>query len=287
MSNCLEVQKLSKHYRDFSLQNVSFNLPKGYIMGLIGPNGAGKTTTIRAILELIKIDDGEIYLFGENIKTSSVVIRNEIGVVMDESFFSEEWKVKEVEKVLKPFYQNWDSSHFAKLLKDFNINSDKRVKELSRGMKVKLMLAVALAHHAKLLILDEPTSGLDPVARAELMSILSDFIADEDNSVLFSTHITSDLEKIADYITFIRNGKIELTKEKDELLESYVIVKGDDSTLTESQKKQILGYQESEVGFKGLIKVEELKELPKEVITEKITLDELIVYMSKEGLDYE
>lgn len=283
MNNILEVSNLNKTYNDFSLKDVSFTLPKGYIMGFIGHNGAGKTTTIKAILNMISLDSGSVKIQGQNIKDDELKIKEDIGVVMDLAFYPEEWKVKEVEKAISPLYTKWNHNQFIGLLKKFNINLDKKIKDLSRGMKVKLMLASALSHGASLLILDEPTSGLDPVARDELMDILSDFITDENKGVLFSTHITSDLEKIADYITFIINGKIEFTGEKDELLESYVMVRGGTNELTVDQKKLVLGYREHSAGFEGMLKTENMRKMPKGIDSQKITLDEIIVYMNKES----
>lgn len=283
MNNILEIKNLSKHYNSFSLQNVSFSIPQGYIMGFIGPNGAGKTTTIKSILDMTQPDSGKITFFGEKSVQDSPEIMNNIGIVMDLPFYVDDWKVKDVESAISPFYNHWNHSTFDGYLHKFNIDKSKKVKELSRGMKVKLMLAAALSHDAKLLVLDEPTSGLDPVARDELMEILGDFITDEKRGVLFSTHITSDLEKIADYITFIINGRIEFTGEKDKLLERYLLVKGGRTDLTAEQKKHIIGYREHSVGFEGMIKVENKKMLPHNIAFEKISLDEIIIYMNKEA----
>lgn len=256
-------------------------------MGLIGPNGAGKTTSIKSILRLVHPDSGQINLFGKNILEGDPDIKNNIGIVMDLPFFPDDWKVKDVESGVAPFYSNWDRDQFESYLKRFSLNRKKKVKELSRGMKVKLMLAVALSHKAKFLALDEPTSGLDPVARDELMEILGSYISDEQNSVLFSTHITSDLEKIADYITFIRQGRIEFTGEKDALMEKYVLAKGDASTLSAQQKRLIIGYHEYSAGFNGMIQSEHISKLPQSVSFDKITMDEIIVYMNKEGASNE
>lgn len=216
MSNILEIRELEKHYDQFSLRKVSFSVPKGFIMGFIGPNGSGKTTTIKCLLGLTKYDAGEIELFEQVRETLDAAINEEIGVVMDSSFYVQDWSVDDVEKAVSLFYSKWDARQYDRLLKRFRLNRKKKVKELSRGMKVKLMLAVALSHDAKLLILDEPTSGLDPSARDEICELLGEFVMDEEKSVLFSTHITSDLEKIADYITFILDGKVVYTGLKDD-----------------------------------------------------------------------
>lgn len=287
MNSVLEIKNLNKKYDTFSLSDVSFSVPAGYIMGFIGPNGAGKTTTIKSVLNMISPDGGEVTLFGGKEAIDSPELKDSIGVVMDLPFYVEDWKVKDVEMAVSPFYHHWDRSVFDSYLKRFDIAKTKRVKELSRGMKVKLMLAVALSHGAKLLVLDEPTSGLDPVARDELMDILGEFMKDDRNGVLFSTHITSDLEKIADYITFIAGGKIVYTGEKDRLLESFVRVTGGANDLTAEQKKRVIGYREHSVGFEGMIATENLRTLPKGIISEKINLDEIIIYMNKGAKEHE
>lgn len=253
MNNAIEIQKLCKSYKGFSLNNISFSLPMGYIMGFVGQNGAGKTTTIRLILNMINRDGGEIKIFGLDNVQDEQKIKQDIAVVFDDIYFVDSWKVREVERAIKGFYSNWSSKLFNQYISNFNLLMDKKVKELSRGMKMKLMLAVALSHEAKLLIFDEPTSGLDPVARNELLEILSKYIADGEKSILFSTHITSDLEKIADYITLIDHGNIFYTGTKDDLLESFCIVRGGPHDLTESLKKKIIGLTTNIAGFAGLI----------------------------------
>ena len=281
MNNLVEVRNICKKFPGFALDNVSFTVPTGYIVGFIGPNGAGKTTTIKSILNMISIDSGEVIMFGENVSSASPALKDDIGVVMDLPFYVYEWKVKTVESALAPFYTRWNHADFESLIDRFGIDKNKQVKDLSRGMKVKLMLAAALSHDAKLLILDEPTSGLDPVARDELMEILSEFIVDENKSVLFSTHITSDLEKVADYITFIIGGKIEYFGERDTLLESYRLIKGGNPNLTVKQKQYIIGYREHDFGFEGMIKTADIKNLPADITVDRITLEEIIVYMNK------
>lgn len=281
MNNILEVTGLNKSYKSFSLKEISFSIPQGYIMGFVGPNGAGKTTTIKAILNMINYDAGDIKALGFDNRKDSPRINDQIGVVMDLPFYVNDWNVKDVESAVSPFYSGWSHDKYISMLKEFSIEEKKKVKELSRGMKVKLMLAVALSHGARLLILDEPTSGLDPVARDELMDILRDFISDEKNGVLFSTHITSDLEKIADYITFIKDGAIVYSGLKDTLMESYALVKGGLSDINEEQKKAVIGLREHSMGFEGMVRTEDLRKLPKSVLTEPVSLEEIIVYMNK------
>lgn len=284
MNNVLEINNITKDYKKFKIDNISFNLPKGYIMGFIGANGAGKTTTIKLILNMIKRDSGEIKAFGlDNIREEER-IKEQIGVVFDECYYLEDWTLNDVEKAVSMFYKNWNSSIYEKYLKEFNLARDKKVKDLSRGMRMKLMIAVAFSHEAKLLILDEPTSGLDPVARDEFLDILRDYIEDEEKSVIFSSHITSDIEKIADYITYINNGKIIFTGEKDEFLEKYCIIKGGKEDITESQKKEIIGLRIHSTGFEGLIELKKAVGFSSKVIIEKASLDEIMIYMNKEAM---
>ncbi len=284
MNNVLEINNITKDYKKFKIDNISFNLPKGYIMGFIGANGAGKTTTIKLILNMIKRDSGEIKVFGlDNIREEER-IKEQIGVVFDECYYLEDWTLNDVEKAVSIFYKNWNSSIYEKYLKEFNLARDKKVKDLSRGMRMKLMIAVAFSHEAKLLILDEPASGLDPVARDEFLDILRDYIEDEEKSVIFSSHITSDIEKIADYITYINNGKIIFTGEKDEFLEKYCIIKGGKEDITESQKKEIIGLRMHSTGFEGLIELKKAVGFSSKVIIEKASLDEIMIYMNKEAM---
>jgi len=287
MSNALEVQNLHKTYSDFTLDSVSFSLPAGYIMGFVGQNGAGKTTTIRCILNMAARDGGEITIFGLDNVRDELAVKQELAAVFDESFFVESWRVREVEKIIKGFYSKWDSRLYGDYLKKFELSPDKRVKELSRGMKLKLMLAVAMSHGAKLLILDEPTSGLDPVARDGLLDILREYIADGEKSVFFSTHITSDLERIADYITLIDHGKIFYTGTKDNLLEHFRIVKGNKTDLADPLKRKLIGLSVTSTGFTGMLPVSEMKGLPGSIVTEQPAIDEILVYISKGGATHE
>ena len=222
MENILEIKDLSKKYDGFELKNINIKLPKGTIMGFIGENGAGKTTTIKLILNIIKKNEGEIKIFGlDNIKEEKR-IKEDIGVVLDDSFLSEYLNPLDINKIMKNIYKNWDEELYFKYINEFKLPKDKISKEYSTGMKMKLKIAVALSHHPKLLILDEPTSGLDPIARNEILDIFQDFIQDEEHGIFVSSHITSDLEHIADYVTFINEGEIVFTKTRDELLEKMV-----------------------------------------------------------------
>jgi len=278
MDNVIEVRGLRKSYGSFTLNDVAFDLPRGYVMGFIGPNGAGKTTTIKLILNVVKGESGSVRLFGRD----GAAAQNEsVGVVMDTPLYVDDWTVDDVEKAVSPFYAEWDKRKFAGLAKQFGLDRKKKVKELSRGMKAKLQIAVALSHNATLLMLDEPTSGLDPVARDEIGDLLHEFISDENKSVLFSTHITSDLEKIADYITFILNGNIVFTGTKDALLGKYARATGGLSDIGNEQKKAIIGYREHGTGFEGMVEISDIKKLPSSVLTEEISLEEIIIFMNK------
>ena len=286
MNNALELRSVTKEYKDFKLNNVSFTLPKGYIMGFVGANGAGKTTTIKLILNMIKRNSGEIKVLGlDNIK-DEMKVKEQIAVVFDEPHYSEEWDLNEVEKAVSMFYKKWDKKKYDYYLKEFKLNRNKKVMELSRGMKMKLMIAVAFSYDAKLLILDEPTGGLDPVARDEFLDILQKYIEDEEKSVIFSSHITSDIEKVADYITFIKNGEIIFTGPKDELIEKYCIIKGGRNDITAEQKKEIIGLRTYSTGFEGLIELEKVNGFSKDIITEEANLDEIMIYMNKESQCY-
>jgi ABC-2 type transport system ATP-binding protein len=270
MNNILQVLELCKRYGSFAL-DVTFDVPQGYIMGFVGPNGAGKTTTIKLILGMIRPDSGGI----------SVPDRKHIGVVMDAPLYVDYWTLKGVESAISPFYQNWNAHKFSEYLKIFGLDAKKKVKELSRGMKVKLQIAAALSHDAKLLILDEPTSGLDPVARDEICDLLREFVTDDGRSVLFSTHITTDLEKTADYTTFILDGRIVFSGAKDTLLEKYARVTGGLTEISAEQKELVIGYREHGTGFEGLIETANVAKLPLGVLSEQATLDEIIIFMNK------
>ncbi|MCL2320745.1 MAG: ABC transporter ATP-binding protein [Oscillospiraceae bacterium] len=263
------------------MKDVSFKLPAGYIMGFVGQNGAGKTTTIRCILNMATRESGEIKIFGLDNIRDELAAKQELAAVFDEIFFVDTWRVSEVEKAIKGFYSQWNSKDYSEYIEKFELSPKKQVKELSRGMKMKLMLAVAMSHGAKLLILDEPTSGLDPVARDELLDILSKYIEDGEKSVFFSTHITSDLERIADYITLIDHGKIFYTGTKDGLLEHFCIIKGSKSDLTDDIKKKIIGLSITSTGFNGMLRASDIKGLPSNIVTESPEIDEILIHIAK------
>lgn len=286
MNDYLEVRNLSKSFEGFQLHNITFTLPKGYIMGLIGPNGSGKTTTIKLILNMLKRTSGEVKVLGfDNIASEQEAKRN-LGVVFDSNYFSDEWKISQVEKSVSAFYENWNTQKFSETLKRFHIQPSKKVKELSKGMQMKLMLACAFSYDAKLLILDEPTSGLDPVSRDELLHILSEYIEDGEHSVLFSTHITGDLERAADYITYISYGELFFSGGKDEFIDSFRIVKGGCEELSTDLGKKMLGIRNFSTGFEALIKTEDLNRFA-HLNVEPATIDDIVVFTSKRGEQYE
>lgn len=276
----LSVKNLCKSYENFKLSGVSFELPPGYIMGFIGANGAGKTTTIKSLLNIVKRDSGDVTIFGKSIADSENEIKQLIGFSSGSISFYARKKVGKLVDVYKRFFTEWSDAAFADYMNRFNIDTDKTVSQLSQGMQVKLGVAMALSHNAKLIILDEPTSGLDPIARDELLEILRSIIADGEHSILFSTHITSDLDKCADYILFIKDGKIIENAAKDDLIDSYALVMGKTSELP-SIESRLVGVKVNAFGFHGLIKRADLK--PTDTVkVAKPNIEDIMVYHIKE-----
>jgi len=276
----LKVEGLTKTYPSFKLDNVSFNLPAGYIMGFIGANGAGKTTTLKSIMNIVYPDSGSVEIFGLDMKTAETEIKQKIGYLLGAVNSYINTKVGKYLKITSSFYDGWEEDTCEKYLEKFNIDRNKRIKELSQGMRVKLGLTVAFSHGADLFILDEPTSGLDPVARDEILDILSDIVSNGDKSVLFSTHITSDLEKVADYILFIHNGIIVAEDTKDGILDSHILVHGNLSD-AEKIKKRCIGIKTNSLGFTALVKRENFRDGESEFTTERPTLDDIMVYYER------
>ncbi len=280
MENVLEIKNLCKKYTGFELKNINMKLPKGMIMGLIGENGAGKTTTIKAILNIINKDSGQIKIFGMDAEQKEV--KQDIGVVLDDSFLSEYLSTKDINKIMKNFYTTWNEELYFKYIENFKLPINKISKDYSSGMKMKLKIATALAHNPKLLILDEPTSGLDPVARNEILDIFRDFIQDEEHSILVSSHITSDLEHIADYITFINNGEIIFTKPKDELLEEYGIVKCNEKEFRTFDKNDYIKYKKNKYEYDVLIENKyEFKKKYNAYVIDKPTIEDIMLIYIK------
>ncbi len=283
MEPILEVKHLHKNFKDFFLRDINFTLEKGFIMGFIGPNGSGKSTTIKLIMNLLRKDGGQIKLFGKDHITHEQEVKNRIGFVYEGNHFYDELTVTDMKRVIAPHYMNWDDPVFYKYVERFNLPHDKKIKDLSKGMRMKFSLAIALSHHAQLLIMDEPTSGLDPVIRYELLEIFSEFIQDENRSIFFSTHITTDLEKIADYITFIHDGKILFSQSKDDILDHYGLVKGKNELIDDDVKKMFVGIKQNRFGFEGLVinRTNAVKTFGDSVVIEKPTLEDIMVFYTR------
>lgn len=282
MSNILKLENISKHFTNFKLKKIDFSLDAGKIMGLVGINGSGKTTTIKLILNILKPQNGKIKIFDKDSIKYEVSLKKKIGVVFDSSYFVDEWTITEVEKLFKIFYKEWDGDRFKFLYNKFKLTKEKKIKELSKGMQMKLMIACALSYNAQLLILDEPTSGLDPVSRDELLDIISDYVKDGEHSVLFSTHITSDLNKIADSITCLNNGQVFYSGEKDKFVNSFKIVKGKINKLDLNSEDKLIGIKKNGEDFTGLIKECNIQSFPN-MAYEEASIDDIIVYINKGG----
>ncbi len=287
MEDVLEVQGLCKRYPGFALENVSFSVPYGYVMGLIGPNGAGKTTTLKTILGLLLPDRGEIRAFGLDAIAQGKKVRSRIGFVHDDPRFYDHLTLEQNAGLVGRFYRTWDFRRFQGLSASFGLPVGKRFGVLSRGNKTKFALALALAHQAELVIMDEPTSGLDPVFRRELLDNLTDLLQDERTSILFSTHITSDLERIADYITLIQGGRVVFSASKDEILESWALVKGGLDLLDRLPSGTFRGVRRGELGFEALTDdVESIRgRLGDAVIIDRASLDDVVLYTSGGAAD--
>jgi len=266
----------------FALRDVSLELPTGYVMGLIGANGAGKTTIIRCLLGMRPIDTGEIELLGHRVP-GPVALRQDVGVVLDHTYLVGDWRLAEVERTLRPFYDRWDSGRYHQLLDEFGLDPRAKVKDLSRGMSMKLMITVALSHQARLLVFDEPTSGLDPVARDELLGVVGDFLVDEGHSVLFSTHITADLDRIGDYLTLVHDGRVVRSGVKDEILEAYRVVRAGPDDLSGLVGVQLIGARRTSTGAQALVRTEEADLLGGHVLVEAPTLEEIAVHIGARG----
>lgn len=278
LSAALSVTGATKRYDSgFTLDGITFDLPAGYIMGLIGPNGAGKSTLIKLVLNMIRRDAGTVEVLGMDAVADEEAVKEQIGVVFDTNYFVESWTVGRVEKVMRPMYHTWRPEVFDDYLTRFGLDRGKKVKELSRGMQMKLMLSVALSHEARLLILDEPTSGLDVLARDELMDTLAAYIENGDRSVLFSTHITADLERAADFITYITRGSLYYTGPKDEFEDSFRIVKGGLDLLDRLPAGALVGEHRYATGFDALVRTENLRLFPQsQCVVEPASIDDII-----------
>lgn len=280
--NILEVKGLTKDYGDFVLDKLTFTVPKGVIMGLIGENGAGKSTTINCILNEISKTDGNIEIFGKDYLSEEIEIKDKIGVVFDENHFPDIFTPNEIGTYMSGIYSKWERNTYVNYLSKFELPADKRVKDFSKGMKVKLAFAVALSHKAELLILDEATSGLDPIIRDDILDILIDFVQDENHSVLVSSHIISDLEKVADYITFIHKGKLVFTHSKDELVDNYGVMSCSAMVFDNLDKSEIIAYRKEDYQYKVLVKDRHIaeKKYPKAIVV-PAAIEEIMLFYVK------
>ena len=279
MDYILNIKDLNKNYKNFSLKNISFQIPQGTVMGFIGANGAGKTTTIKLIMQLIRKDSGLIEIFGQSAEKNFNSLKQKIGFVYDEPCFYEQLKIKDMTKIIASFYNFWDWKAYKNYLSQFKLDETQKIMQLSKGMKTKYSLALALSHNAQFIIMDEPSSGLDPVIRRELLDIFYDVISDGKCSIFFSTHITSDLERIADYVTFIKNGEIVFSKRKDDVFSEYALVKGGLDELKGGIESKLIGIRKTGVGFEALTK--EKQGLPASLIIEKPALEDIMFFYEK------
>lgn len=278
--NALEIRNLKKSYPGFTLDNLNLTLPSGCIMGLIGENGAGKSTTIKLILDMIHKDSGSITILGKDNGDNIELTKEDIGVVMDEVGIPECLTIKQVGKIMKKTFHNWNNSEYTRLVEKLELPNQKQFREFSRGMKMKLGIAIALSHDAKLLILDEATSGLDPLIRDEVVEMLSDFTRDENHSILISSHIVSDLEKLCDYIAFIHKGKLLLCEEKDELLSEYGLIHCTAEDLQKIPPEAIKHKKENPYGVEVMV---QRSAMPSGINISPISIEELFVFMVKEA----
>lgn len=277
--NVIEIKNVTKDYGDFKLDNISFEVPEGSVCGFIGQNGAGKTTTIKLILDVINADAGEIFVFGKNVKNDSASLRENIGVVFDEMGFHEFMTGKDINIMMKNVYKNWDEEVFFDFLKRFSLPAKKPCGSFSRGMRMKFQIAVALSHNAKLLIMDEPTSGLDPIVRNEMLQIFREYVVEEDHTILLSSHITGDLEKLADEVVFINGGKIVLAGNKDDIMERHGLLKCKKDELKDIRESFIVHVQPGTYGVEVLVNDRSAcVKLYPEMVIEQASLEDIMLF---------
>lgn len=278
MDNILEVNGLVKRYPAFSLDSVSFSLPEGCVTGFIGANGAGKTTTIRSILNLAHKDAGTIKIFGLDAEEHEKEIKDRIGIIMDGSYFYNDLSMRDMKSIIAPAYSKWSDADYQSYMDKFDLDPKQKISTLSSGMRMKYALVLALSHQAELLIMDEPTSGLDPLVRSQFLEIIKEYMKNGGKGVFFSTHITSDLDKIADMLILINGGKIIFQRNKDDLLDTFRTVKGNTTALNDQNKKLIRGLRVSAFGFTGITdQVPEIKKEMPDVLLEKATIEDIML----------
>lgn len=279
MDYILEVDHLTKNYKDFSVKDVSLKIPKGTIMGLIGENGAGKSTIINTILNIAKKDAGEIKIFDKDAYEYESVIKEDIAVIFDECHYNPNFKINVIGKIMSKIYKNWNQETYLSYIEKFDLPKNKKIKDFSKGMKMKLSFAVAFSHYPKLLILDEATSGLDPIVRDEILDILKDFIMEDENAVLISSHITSDLDKIADYISFIHNGELLFTKTYEDIQDNYGIIRCGKQLFETLNKEDIIAYKKEDFEYQILINErQEFSKIYQDVVIEKADIEDLMLF---------
>lgn len=281
--NAIEIKNLRKNLGNFSLKIDDLKIPEGFVTGFIGPNGSGKTTTIKLIMNMINKDEGFIKMWGKDYKINNLNIKDKIGYVGEFSGYLHEAKIGRIKKSLSVFYKNWDEKLYEKYMKQFNLNEDKAYKDLSKGQQKKFEIVMAMSHHPKLIIMDEPTANLDPLVRNELLNILQERIEEDNATVFFSTHITSDLDKIGDYVVFIYKGEIFLADTKDNILENHIIVKGKKELLNNETRNIFISINENAFGFEGLMnnRKKAYEMFGEEVLYDKPNLEDILTYYTR------
>ena len=281
--NAIEIKNLRKNLGNFSLKIDDLKIPEGFVTGFIGPNGSGKTTTIKLIMNMINKDEGFIKMWGKDYKINNLNIKDKIGYVGEFSGYLHEAKIGRIKKSLSVFYKNWDEKLYEKYMKQFNLNEDKAYKDLSKGQQKKFEIVMAMSHHPKLIIMDEPTANLDPLVRNELLNILQERIEEDNATVFFSTHITSDLDKIGDYVVFIYKGEIFLADTKDNILENHIIVKGKKELLNNETRNIFISINENAFGFEGLVnnRKKAYEMFGEEALYDKPNLEDILTYYTR------